>query len=86
MILYISSYIIIATALYFVWKILTAPEIERKHIIRNSIYAIIQANEHFSDKDKVQLIATWLDNVNFHNVPEWQKNGLKNKILDKIAG
>jgi hypothetical protein len=78
----------LASFLYIVYKEYNKPEISikkalkylKKHLIR----LIVFYQSHYSASDQISLIAQWLDNIDEKEVPEWQKNGLKNKILDKF--
>ncbi len=81
---YLLSGLTIVFALYFAYKILTPPEIGRKHIVKNNIECIIQSYEHFTENDKAQLIATWINVLDLDKVDECIKDGLEDIFNNKI--
>lgn len=74
---------IFSTALVFIclWLYLSRPEIGRKHVVSNLIQALVEGQRVLNDSDKIVLIAKQLENIDFENVPKWQKDAFKEKVL-----
>lgn len=51
----------------------------------NSVNLRLAEQEYLSEPDKVSIIAKLIDDLDSDKLEEWQKNGLKNKVLDKFT-
>ena len=78
------SWISIVICLYFVYSILTKPEIEQKHVIRNSIQAIVESERLMDSSDKIHLMKKQLDSLKLEEIPEWQQKAYVNAVLEKF--
>ena len=54
-------------------------------IKKEKINLIVDYQSEQTPSDQIELIAKWLDSIDFEEIEPWQYNALKNKILDKIA-
>ena len=55
-----------------------------KKLKKSLIRIIVFYQSHYSGSDQIALIVKWLDNIDKDEVPKWQQNELKNKVLDKF--
>jgi len=79
------SWISIVICLYFAYSILTKPEIERKHVIRNNIQAIVEGERLMNSADKIVLMKKQLDSLKLEEIPEWQQRAYVNAVLEKFG-
>ncbi len=73
-----TGYILLVIA--WIWLYTTRPYIARKYIIRNNIQAQVESRTHFTDIDKVNLLAELINDIDFDKVPPYLSTALKNKI------
>ena len=71
--------------LYTAYRILTAPDISRKGIVRNYIQLLVDSDKLLTSSDKIVLMKKQLDNLNVDEIPQWQKDAFIKAVLEKLG-
>lgn len=79
------NWLVIVFSLYWAAKILTRPEIERKHIVRNSIQMHVESEKHLNSSDRIVLMKKQLDLIIPEDVPPWQQHAYVIAVLEKFG-
>lgn len=58
------NWLVIAFSLYWAAKLLTRPEIERKHVVRNSIQMHVESEKHLNSSDRIVLMKKATRSIN----------------------
>jgi len=76
--------IVAVLCFYLAYHALTRPEIERKHIIRNSIQACVEKDRLLNSSDKIVLIMKQINELKLDEIPQWQKDAFVKAAIDKF--
>ncbi len=66
-----------------VWNLLS-DDIEPSYDKQTAITMRLMEQKYLSESDKVSVIAELINDLDTDKIEEWQKNALKNKVLEKF--
>ncbi len=66
-----------------VWNLLS-DDIEPSYDKQTAITMRLMEQKYLSESDKVSVIAKLINDLDTDKIEEWQKNALKNKVLEKF--